>query len=328
MSTDPLPFSTVLNVIESPLPDARALRAALVRATTSTTLITASGPDGEVVGIVATGFNFVLGTPPLVLWSLASNAANAALFRDASHWAVHILAPCQTELHARVAGASDNPLEGVAFARGIRGVPLLEGCIARFVCRHVHAYGSVEHFALIGEIIQFQPAEMNADEYDSDDATSETPAPGADVRADSLGFLLGSAFFHMYGQLREAGGKMGFTNIELFVIMALGERAWRSRHEINALLYYGGHSTNLQVLDDLEASGILASRTGESEQPDDMEFELTPGGQVAFVRFTRVGAAIEANMERLLGSSASTVLRTLLREFIKETEDSRPVKWR
>jgi len=93
-------------------------------------------------------------------------------------------------------------------------------------------------------------------------------------------------------------------------------------------LFYGGHPTNLQVLDDLEASCLLTSRAGASEQPDDMEFDLTPDGQVAFGRFSLIGAALEQDMERLLGASASATLRTLLREFVKETEDSRPVKWR
>lgn len=328
MSTDALPSSTVSTAIESSPLDARALRAALERTRTSTPLVIASGPDGGVAGIIASGFNAVPGTPPLVLWSMASNAADAAVFRDARHWAVHVLAPCQSDLRARVARAAKDRFNGVAFARGIEGVPLLEGCIARFICRRVHVHESVDHVTVFGEVIQLQPAEMTAHAPDSDDVVPEIPAPDQAVREDSLGFLLGSAFFYMYGQLREAGGKMGFTNIELFVIMALGERPWRSRREINALLYYGGHPTNLQVLDDLEASGILTSRTDTSEQADDMEFDLMPSGQSAFVSLTRVSGEIEEDMERLLGASATTTLRTLMRDFVKDTEHSRPVKWR
>ena len=332
MSTSSLPPPPISDIPEGPWSDAQALHAALERLASSPAVITASGADGDPAGATGNGFQSISGAPPLVSWRLTCGAGNAAAFRHATHWAVHVPAPGP---RGALFQAGDNRFDGVAFTRGAGGAPLLDGCATRFVCRRVHACAALDHLILIGEVIHLEQIDMPARSPHADRAAHEggahtasthTPA-GANATADSLGFLLGSAFFYMYGQLREAGGKMGYNNIEMFVIMALGERTWRSRREINALLFYGGHPTNLQVLDDLEASELLVSRTGASERPDDTEFDLTPGGQVAFDQFARVSAAIQQDMERLLGASTTATLRSLLRDFVKDTESARPVKW-
>ncbi|HWT28363.1 MAG TPA: flavin reductase family protein [Methylophilaceae bacterium] len=313
--------------------DTSALRLALGRFATGLTVATATGPDGRLAGITVNSFNAVSLDPPLVLWSLARHAGSAPVFEAASHWAVHVLAHDQSDLAAHFARSNPDKFAGLAYRRSDDGTPLLSGCAARFLCRAVHRYDGGDHIIMVGRVLQFEQSTTPALVYhdsayaiatstaEHEAAEPESPAAG------SLGFLLGSAFFYMYGRLRDAGGKLGFTNSELFVLMALGERGWRSRGEINALLAYGGHPTNLQVLDDLEGSGRCTSRPGISGATDDAQFALTPAGEVVVAELTRASLAVMADMDDILGMSGSIALRSLLRRFVKDTESSRTVNW-
>jgi 3-hydroxy-9,10-secoandrosta-1,3,5(10)-triene-9,17-dione monooxygenase reductase component len=313
--------------------DARALRSALGRFTTGVTVITACGADGRQVGVTANSFNSVSLDPPLVLWSLARRSGSLPVFDNASHWAVHVLAHDQSDLSAHFARPSDDKFAGVQYERGDEGTPLLNQCAARFLCRAVHRYDGGDHIIMVGEVLQFTQSETPPLVYhdsgyaiatSTDERTLSAPDSAA---ATSLGFLLGSAFFYMYGQLRDAGGKLGFTYVELFIVMALGERGWRSRDEINKLLDYSGHPTNLHVLDDLEASGLLVSRVGASDAPGDMEFDLTADGKAIWRQYSQAASSVQQDMEHILGISGSIALRAMLRRFVKNTDVARPVQW-
>jgi len=72
--------------------DTRDFRSALGCFPTGVCLITALAPDGRRVGLTANSFSSVSLDPPMVLWSLARSATSAPVFRDAEHFAIHVLA--------------------------------------------------------------------------------------------------------------------------------------------------------------------------------------------------------------------------------------------
>jgi 3-hydroxy-9,10-secoandrosta-1,3,5(10)-triene-9,17-dione monooxygenase reductase component len=333
MNTRDLTLIKSCGAVTRPALDTGALRSALGRFTTGITVVTACGPGARRVGITVNSFNSVSLDPPLVLWSLAKRAGSVPVFEVASHWAVHVLAHDQSHLSAHFSKPDADKFSGIEHAHSDDGTPLLTGCAARFLCRTVHRYDGGDHIIMVGEVLQFErnispPLVYHDSVYGIATSIEQGQATAQEsAAAGSFGFLLGSAFFYMYGQLREAGGKLGFTNIELFVLMALGARGWRSRGEINALLAYGGHPTNLQILDDMEASGLFVSRTGASEESDDTQFNLTADGQAAFSQFAHASSTVEQDMESLLGASGSIALRALLRRFVKDTESARTVNW-
>ena len=53
--------------------------------------------------MTANSFNSVSLTPPMVLWSLGQSSTNFAVFRQATHFAVHVLAHDQDALAMRFA---------------------------------------------------------------------------------------------------------------------------------------------------------------------------------------------------------------------------------
>jgi 3-hydroxy-9,10-secoandrosta-1,3,5(10)-triene-9,17-dione monooxygenase reductase component len=55
------------------------------------------------------------------------------------------------------------PGEGFApvdFAAGIGGVPLLEGCAARFECRHEAQYDGGDHLIVVGLVVRLTQADL------------------------------------------------------------------------------------------------------------------------------------------------------------------------
>ncbi len=315
--------------------DAQALRAALGRFTTGVTVITCCGPDGRLAGVTANSFNSVSLDPPLVLWSLARRAGSLPAFQTTSHWAVHVLAHDQSDLSTRFARSGSDKFAGLELERSADGTPLLSGCAARFLCRSFRLYDGGDHVILVGEVVDFVRNDTPPLVYHDSGyaiATSTETQWNAVCETDSttaasLAFLLGSAYLYHCGQLREAGGRMGFLYTELFVLLALGERSWRSRTEINSLLDYAGQSAAPQVLDDLEARGILIAREGKHHDREETEFDLTADGRAIAEQLKQTGKRLEDDMANTLGASGTIALRALLTRFLRDTELNRPVKW-
>ncbi|MCJ8140954.1 flavin reductase family protein [Falsirhodobacter halotolerans] len=132
--------------------DTRRLRNAFGAFATGVTVVTTKGPDGTDLGRTANSFSSVSLSPPMVLWSLARSSSSLAAFRDADHFAVHVLTADQADLSARFAGKDPDKFAGLAVDRGVADVPLLRDCTARFECRTVHRYDGGDHIIFVAEV--------------------------------------------------------------------------------------------------------------------------------------------------------------------------------
>ncbi|MGJ7611914.1 MULTISPECIES: flavin reductase family protein [unclassified Variovorax] len=135
--------------------DRQDFRKALGRFSTGVTVVTTRAPDGRRVGMTANSFSSVSLEPPLVLWSLARHAPSAADFTGASHFAINVLAAHQHHLSRQFATPQPDKFDGVDCCDGAAGVPLLNGAIARFVCRNVKQYDGGDHLIFIGEVERY-----------------------------------------------------------------------------------------------------------------------------------------------------------------------------
>ena len=127
-------------------------RASLAMFATGVTIVTARTATGELVGLTANSFNSVSLTPPLVLWSLAQAASSMPAFSTGSHYAINILAADQKELAERFASKRADRWDGVAFADGVAGAPLLAGAAASFECFNRSRYQEGDHVIFVGEV--------------------------------------------------------------------------------------------------------------------------------------------------------------------------------
>jgi flavin reductase (DIM6/NTAB) family NADH-FMN oxidoreductase RutF len=134
------------------------LRDALGRFATGVTVVTTMTPQGP-LGITANSFASVSLRPPLVLWSPARKSRRFPAFEAASHFAIHVLSAGQQALAERFARAGGD-FAGLDFGLGLGGVPLLDGCSARFECRHAAGYDGGDHLIVVGEVLSVEEHDL------------------------------------------------------------------------------------------------------------------------------------------------------------------------
>lgn len=119
---------------------------------TGVTIVTARDAQGQPIGLTANSFNSVSLQPPLVLWSLARDAASLTVFSRGSHYAINILAADQRELAERFAARGADRFAGVAWRGGAGGAPVLAGVAAAFECFNRSRYEEGDHVIFVGEV--------------------------------------------------------------------------------------------------------------------------------------------------------------------------------
>ncbi len=135
--------------------DGMAFRRALGTFVTGVTIVTTLDAFGRPAGLTANSFNSVSLDPPMVLWSLALDSTSLPAFRHAEWWAVHVLAADQEVLSNRFARRDNAKFDGLPTQPGPGGIPLLDGCAARFVCRAAFEYEGGDHAIFLGEVSDF-----------------------------------------------------------------------------------------------------------------------------------------------------------------------------
>ena len=127
-------------------------RKALSQFATGVTIITTRLADGSFLGLTASSFNSVSLDPPLVLWSLASQAKSLPVFSGNSHYVINVLAADQVALAERFSSRIENRFEGVDFELSRTGHPILKGVSAWFECHNRSRYPEGDHVIFVGEV--------------------------------------------------------------------------------------------------------------------------------------------------------------------------------
>ena len=99
---------------------------------TGVTVITVLDEYGTPLGMTANSFNSVSLDPPLIVWSLRTNASIYGIYSKAQRVVVNILSEEQIDLSNRFARSGPDRFDGVATTPGIEGLPLLDGAAAQF----------------------------------------------------------------------------------------------------------------------------------------------------------------------------------------------------
>lgn len=148
--------------------DTRALRDALGRFATGVTIVTtADAASGEPAGFTANSFASVSLEPPILLVCLAHTAASYALFRASDTFAVNVLSAEQETIAKTFATRGADKFADVAWARGSRGAPLIDGSLARFDCAMHERVVAGDHDVLFGRVLGFSRHEGRALVYHS-----------------------------------------------------------------------------------------------------------------------------------------------------------------
>ncbi len=136
-----------------PGPDTtRAFRDALGRFATGVTIVTTRGLQGP-VGITANSFAALSLDPPLILWSPAKTSRRFATFAQAQGFAVHVLAEDQSDLCHHFA-RPDHDFSGLDVTTSAHGVPLINGCLARYECEAEATHDGGDHIIIVGRVLR------------------------------------------------------------------------------------------------------------------------------------------------------------------------------
>jgi len=151
------------------------------------TVVTAQTDRGP-TGMTVSSFTSVSLDPPLVLISIAKSSNLHDVLKGAKAYAVNFLADDQKSVSDRFAGRTNHAdrFEGVGFALGSTGSPLISGARAVIECRPWQVYEGGDHSILIGEVVSARalnskkPLVYYSQQYTTTEQV-EYPAPPSDM---------------------------------------------------------------------------------------------------------------------------------------------------
>lgn len=317
--------------------DAKAYRAALGTFATGVTVITTRAADGSPVGLTANSFNSVSLDPPMVLWSLAKKSLSLPVFRDAAHWAVHVLAADQEALSARFARSGTDKFAGLQLDSGAAGIPLLAGCAARFECRTSFQYEGGDHLIFVGEVTGFERAERPplvfhagryalATRHDRSLPQARSARVAGGLGEDLLGYLLGRAHFQCHLGMREKVRAQGLGEAQWIVVAALTVQDGVTAEELDAALSYVLDAPVEPVLRSLvDAEGQAWVVTDDHAGPP--RYRLSESGRDRSLHLLAAAKSIEGDLLARLGYEDGALLKTLLQQLIVATNPGLPDLW-
>jgi flavin reductase (DIM6/NTAB) family NADH-FMN oxidoreductase RutF len=131
--------------------DADTFRSVLGHFASGVTVVTASGGRGD-CGMTVSAFCSLSLEPPLVLICIDHQARMYDVLESASYFGVNILHSSQETLARRFADPGVDRFDGVAFARGTTGTPLLRDVLATLECRRGEAFPGGDHTIFTGVV--------------------------------------------------------------------------------------------------------------------------------------------------------------------------------
>jgi 3-hydroxy-9,10-secoandrosta-1,3,5(10)-triene-9,17-dione monooxygenase reductase component len=316
-----------------PAIDGRAFRNALGAFTTGVTIVTTRDAEGRDVGLTVNSFNSVSLEPPLVLWSLARSSASLPAFVDAEYFAVHILGARQEALSNLFAKRGVDKFAGLGLARGHGGIPLLDGCAARFECRTAFRHEGGDHEIFVGEVLTFEhfdaaPLVFQQGGYavavkkprPSAEA-APADAPDGSFSKEALVYLLGCAHAMLLSMIRPELHARGLDDDDYFVLNVLALGTPRGVSELDALLAYAGRHVSLARLESLVLRGLV------EVDPESAVARLGEAGRRAMLELAAISKAAEEDALQQIDYSETHVLKHLLKRVIRNTAKGVPALW-
>lgn len=131
-----------------------AFRQALGYFPTGVAIVTTRSPDGRPVGLTINSFSSLSLDPPLIMWSLVNHSPNLAIFEQCNHFAINVISQAQIEAALGFANSKiEDKFALVSHADGEQGVPLIDDCVATFVCENYRQYEGGDHTIFIGKVV-------------------------------------------------------------------------------------------------------------------------------------------------------------------------------
>ena len=267
-----------------PALDARSFRRCLGTFATGVTVITAQSGDQR-AGVTANSFSALSLNPPLILWCINRSARSFPVFRDATHFAVNVLAASQIEVSQCFASAEADRFARTQWRPGADGAPLLDGVVAHFECSTEAQYDGGDHTIVIGRVrrfsyfdgpvLVFAQGRYGVAEDHPNLRRERTPTanePG-DVMQDSPTLrLLFHALHFMHAEFEQSRLGEGLTIPQIRVLNGLYDKPGLSVQQLSERMYLGPRDAEDAVGELIECGDVVRVEGGL--------LDLTPAGRV------------------------------------------------
>jgi 3-hydroxy-9,10-secoandrosta-1,3,5(10)-triene-9,17-dione monooxygenase reductase component len=314
--------------------EARLFRDALGAFATGVTIVTTVDPSGRDIGLTASSFNSVSLDPPMVLWSLSKRSSNLPAFIAAPWFAVHVLAHDQDDLSVRFAQRGVDRFDGLDLERGQGGIPLLNGCAARFECRTEFRYEGGDHVIFVGRVEKFEhsrrtPLVFHGGRYalavnkaKQEPAAPDNAEPDSSFSQDFLIYLLGRAHHQLFLEIRRELERRGLSEDQWFVLSLLGVSDNRRLAELDRMLAYTGKRVTYELV-----AGLAAADLVRLQGPYDphVKVALTENGRRIVIELVSAAKAAEVDATRSLDDTDIHVLKQALRTIVRDTDPGLPL---
>ncbi len=131
---------------------AEEFRHTLASFASGVTVVTTVDAAGGLHGLTVSAFCSVSLDPPMVLVCIEKATASHYAFLESGRYAVNILSGDQAAVSEHFATPYPDKFEGVPFAIGGSGLPLLEDAMASLQCRIKDTYDGGDHTIFVGEV--------------------------------------------------------------------------------------------------------------------------------------------------------------------------------
>lgn len=153
MSTDSETTTSPKNAVN--LFNSRTFRQALGHFPTGVAIVTTRSPDGRPVGLTINSFSSLSLDPPLVMWSLVNHSPSLTVFEKCNYFAINVISQSQTDAALGFANSKvKDKFSLVSHMDGKEGVPLIDDCVATFVCENYRQYEGGDHTIFIGRVVR------------------------------------------------------------------------------------------------------------------------------------------------------------------------------
>ncbi len=303
---------------------ARALRDALSAFATGVTIITTRGADGEPLGMTASSFNSVSMDPPLILWSVTKTAWSGPAFRDAPHFAVHVLASDQSGLSNTFARPGEDKFSGVDTADNANGVPTLPDAAARFDCRNWAVYEGGDHWIIVGEVLHFERQKREGLVFCNGGYATANPIRPPSTAADEpsgesdvdnmLFYQLSRSYRQMAQQVHAAVIECGLTLPEWRILASLDPSSSRDLPDLAARTFVEPHALP-DMLQSLAADDLCSVAV----DGDRMTASGTEKGAARVAHLLSMSTALEKTALAGTSDAERDILYTQLKRIIANT---------
>jgi flavin reductase (DIM6/NTAB) family NADH-FMN oxidoreductase RutF/DNA-binding MarR family transcriptional regulator len=315
-------MTTALVHSGDPREDSRGFRQCLGQFSTGVTVVTAEH-GGARVGVTANSFSSLSLDPPLILWSINRTSRAFAVFSEAAHFAVNILAEDQVQVSQRFASKEDDKFATVDWYPGHDGAPLIRGAAARIECTTETLHEGGDHLLIVGRVTRFEREERRSLIFSQgrysigldhpvlrpDAATTEAKSVPADA---TLGALVFKAHLVSSRSFDAGRAALGLSIGEGRVLYVLSEH---DALPLDALVKF----SNLPAQTIEDALADLAEK-GAVERRADGTIGLTAQGRNLRAVVRERSLAREAEMLRNIAPDHLAIAKDVLARFIAQPQ--------